>query len=309
MDLKQLECFIAVAEERHFTKAAQRLNLVQSGLSQTIRSLEGELGGPLFVRTTRHVDLTPAGTVLLQEAYRVVSAMRQARLAVTQVHGLARGHLRIGSIQSLAPFVDLPASLSRFRQKHPGIDVQLLLDGALSLLGETDEGRLDLVFTQPDEVGSGMTSRMLACEDLVLVCKPDHPLANGAPPTMASLCSETFIDLKADWGMRRLIDRSFSSAGLSRTIAFEVNDISMLLELVAVGLGVALIPESVAMVRLNDPGANPIAVVELAENESPCWELIVAYKGRDGKPSNRVAKAFLNVLVATNGGPVQYESD
>ncbi len=74
MDIKQLECFVAVAEERHFTKAAQRLNLVQSGLSQTIRSLENELGGPLFVRTTRHVDLTPAGTVLLREAHRVISA-------------------------------------------------------------------------------------------------------------------------------------------------------------------------------------------------------------------------------------------
>jgi DNA-binding transcriptional LysR family regulator len=309
MDLKQLDCFIAVAEERHFTKAAQRLNLVQSGLSQTIRSLEVELGGPLFIRTTRHVDLTPAGVVLLQEAYRVVAAMRQARLAVTQVHGLARGQLRIGSIQSLAPFVDLPSSLSRFRQKHPGIDVQLLLDGALSLLNETHEGRLDLVFTQPEDVAIGMTARMLACEDLVLVCAPSNPLALAPPPAMAALCAETFIDLKADWGMRRLIDHSFTGKGLARTIAFEVNDISMLLELVAVGLGVALIPESVAMARLNDASASPIAVVELAAGEAPCWELIVAYKGRDGKPSNRVAKAFLNMLVATNGGPVQYESD
>ena len=309
MDLKQLECFIAVAEERHFTKAAQRLNLVQSGLSQTIRSLETELGGPLFIRTTRHVDLTPAGVVLLQEAYRVVSAMGQARLAVTQVHGLARGQLRIGSIQSLAPFVDLPSSLSRFRQKHPGIDVQLLLDGALSLLNETQEGRLDLVFTQPENVGSGMTARMLACEELVLVCAPDNPLASAPPPVMSKLCAETFIDLKADWGMRRLIDRSFASKGLSRTIAFEVNDISMLLELVAAGLGVALIPESVARARRNDVSASPIALVELATDEAPCWELIVAYKGREGKPSNRVAKAFLGMLVATNGGPVQYEGD
>jgi DNA-binding transcriptional LysR family regulator len=309
MDIKQLECFIAVAEERHFTKAAQRLNLVQSGLSQTIRSLEIELGGPLFVRTTRHVDLTPAGTVLLKEAHRVISAARQARLAVTQVHGLAKGQLRIGSIQSLAPFVDLPASLSRFRSKYPGIDVQLLLDGALSLLDEVDEGRLDLVFTQPENVRVGMTSRMLACEELVLVCASTNAFASGASPTLGSLEGKTFIDLKADWGMRRLIDRSFSAKGLSRNSAFEVNDISMLLELVARDLGIALVPKSVAQSRLHDTASNAIAVIELVDDEAPCWELIVAYKGRDGKPGNKVTKTFLSLLVSNTGDSVQYEAE
>jgi DNA-binding transcriptional LysR family regulator len=143
MDLKQLECFIAVAEERHFTRAARRLNVVQSGLSQTIRMLEDELGGPLLVRSTRRVDLTPAEKVLLKEAAYVLAAAREARLAVTQVHGLARGQLRIGSIQSLAPFVDLPASPGRFRNRFSGIDVPLLLDGATPLLDEVNEGRFD----------------------------------------------------------------------------------------------------------------------------------------------------------------------
>lgn len=309
MDIKQLECFIAVAEERHFTKAAQRLNLVQSGLSQTIRSLEIELGGPLFVRTTRHVDLTPAGTVLLKEAHRVISAARQARLAVTQVHGLAKGQLRIGSIQSLVPFVDLPASLSRFRLKYPGIDVQLLLDGALSLLDEVDEGRLDLVFTQPENVRVGMTSRMLACEELVLVCAATNACASAASPTLDSLEGKTFIDLKADWGMRRLIDRSFSAKGLSRNSAFEVNDISMLLELVARDLGIALVPKSVAQSRLHDTASNAIAVIELADDEAPCWELIVAYKGRDGNPGNKVTRTFLSLLVSNTGDSVQYETE
>ena len=122
MDLKQLEHFVALAEERHFTCASRRLNLVQSGLSASIRSLEEDLGGPLFIRSTRRVDLTPAGEVLFDEARRVLAAAIDARHAVTHVHELARGRLSIGAIHSLAPFVDLPASLALFRAAFSGID-------------------------------------------------------------------------------------------------------------------------------------------------------------------------------------------
>jgi DNA-binding transcriptional LysR family regulator len=307
MDLKQLECFIAVAEERHFTRAAQRLNIVQSGLSQTIRMLEDELGGPLLARSTRRVDLTPAGKVLLKEAARVLAAAREARLAVTQVHGLARGQLRIGSIQSLAPFVDLPASLGRFRDRFPGIDVQLLLDGAASLLDEVNEGRLDLVFTQPGDTGAGMVTRMLACEDIVVVCPPHHPLVGGPAANMLGLMDEIFVDLKPDWGMRRLLDRGFASLSAARTTAFEVNDVSTLLDLVAQGLGIALVPESIARARARDVRASPIAIVPLSDAATPCWELIVAFKGHNGQPSDRVTKTFLDLLVSKNGAPVQYQ--
>jgi DNA-binding transcriptional LysR family regulator len=308
MDLKQLECFIAVAEERHFTRAAQRLNIVQSGLSQTIRMLEDELGGPLLVRSTRRVDLTPAGKVLLKEAARVLAAAREARLAVTQVHGLARGQLRIGSIQSLAPFVDLPASLGRFRDRFPGIDVQLLLDGAAPLLDEVNEGRLDLAFTQPGDIGAGMVTRMLACEDIVVVCSPRHPLAGEPATNMLGLLDETFVDLKPDWGMRRLLDRGFSTLGAARTTAFEVNDVSTLLDLVAQGLGIALVPESIARARARDVRAGPIVIAPLSDAATPCWELIVAFKGHNGQPSDRVTKTFLDLLVSKNGASVEYQN-
>jgi DNA-binding transcriptional LysR family regulator len=176
-------------------------------------------------------------------------------------------------------------------------------------LDEVDEGRLDLVFTQPENVRVGMTSRMLACEELVLVCASTNAFASGASPTLDSLEGKTFIDLKADWGMRRLIDRSFSAKGLSRNSAFEVNDISMLLELVARDLGIALVPKSVAQSRLHDTASNAIAVIELVDDEAPCWELIVAYKGRDGKPGNKVTKTFLSLLVSNTGDSVQYEAE
>ncbi len=305
MDLRQLECFVAVAEERHFTRAAHRLHLVQSGLSQTIRLLEVELGGPLLVRTTRKVDLTPAGKILLQEARRVLAVARDAQLAVTQVHGLARGQLRIGSIL-MAPFVDLAGTLGRFRKKFPGIDVELVVDGAAPLLDAVNEGRFDVVFTQPGEMSAGMTSRMIACEDMVLICSPNDPLTKQPPPKLAALTNHTFADLKGDWGMRRLLDRSFATLGKTRKIGFEVNDLAMLIDLVAQGLGIALVPESVARSRAKSKGTKPVAVIELADKEPPCWEVVVAFNGQQGRPCDKITQAFLDLLVTESGAPIQY---
>jgi DNA-binding transcriptional LysR family regulator len=297
MDLKQIEHFIAVAEERHFTRAARRLNVVQSGLSATIRALEEDLGGPLFIRSTRHVELTPAGQVLLEEGRRVILAARNAKLAVTEVHNLSRGRLTIGTIQNLAPFADLPASLGQFRRAFGGIDVELLFDGAGALLEQVAEGRLDLVFTQASEVmPDGVTARMFACEGLVVVCTPSHPLAGSKDVPLSRVCREVMIALKADWAMRRLVDRCVAQAGLQRRIGFEVNDMPMLLELAAQGLGVALVPETVASERMRNPRGAPISVASLLTSDEPCWELVAAFRGQDEEPADPVVRAYLEFL-------------
>ena len=297
MDLKQIEHFLAVAEERHFTRAARRLNVVQSGLSATIRALEDDLGGPLFIRSTRRVELTPAGQVLLEEGRRVILAARNANLAVTEVHNLSRGRLTIGSIQSLAPYADLPRSLGQFRRAFGGIDVELLFDGSGTLLEHVAEGRLDLVFTQAaDTLPEGVTARLFACEGMVVVSPPTHALAGCRDIRLGRICAETMIELKADWAMRRLVDHSFARAGLQRRIGFEVNDIPMLLELAAQGLGVALVPENVAAERTRNPRGAPIGIATPHEDEEPCWELVAAFRGRDEEPADPVVRAYLEFL-------------
>jgi DNA-binding transcriptional LysR family regulator len=284
MDLKQLEHFMAVAEERHFTRAARRLNLVQSGLSASIRSLEEDLGGPLFNRSTRRVAFTPAGEVLLAEARRVLAAARDARHAVTQIHGLA-------------PFVDLPASLGQFRAAFGGIDIELTLDGSRALIDEVREGRLDLAFTQPPDTPlDDLGSHMFACEGMVVVCATHHRLAGARELALADLVDETFADLRPEWSVRRLVDRSFESAGLQRRTSFEVNDMPMLLELAAQGLAISMVPESVAAARgINTRGA-PVATASLREADEPCWELAAVFKGSAGEPLIPVARAFLDLL-------------
>lgn len=133
MELRHLEHFVAVAEEHHFTRAAERLMISQSGLSASVRALEQELGAPLFVRSTRSVELTAAGEALLAEASRALSSVRAAREAVDAVQGLMRGVLTIGTEQCVAG-VDLPALLARFRSRHPGVEIRLRQAGSAALV-------------------------------------------------------------------------------------------------------------------------------------------------------------------------------
>jgi DNA-binding transcriptional LysR family regulator len=126
MELRQLDHFLAVAEEGHFTRAASRVHLTQSSLSSSIRALERELGSDLFVRSTRRVALTEAGRALLPAAQRAVAAAEDGRDAVAGVRGLVRGQLAIGSIQTqtVGP-VNIPALLARYHRRHPGVTVRL----------------------------------------------------------------------------------------------------------------------------------------------------------------------------------------
>src|ERR1700723_2691915 len=119
MDLRQLEYFVAVADQQHFTRAAARMNVVQSGLSASIRALEDEFGAPLFLRTTRKVALTPMGQAFLTEAKRVLAAAADAKKLVADMRGLRRGRLSIGSIQGLFPLLVIANLMGRFHTSCP----------------------------------------------------------------------------------------------------------------------------------------------------------------------------------------------
>src|SRR5687768_5535871 len=145
MDLRQLEHFVTVAEERHFTRASERLFISQSGLSASIRALEKELETELFYRNTRRVELTDAGQALLEESRRTLASGLAARDAVAAVKGLVRGRLRVGTEQCLG-VVDVPTELARFHDDHPGVELLVQQAGSARLVEEVHSGRLDLAF-------------------------------------------------------------------------------------------------------------------------------------------------------------------
>ncbi|MER5294723.1 LysR substrate-binding domain-containing protein [Streptomyces pharetrae] len=243
MELRQLRHFLAVAEDQHFTRAAERLMVSQSGLSASIRALERELQTPLFVRTTRRVTLTEAGRALLVEAERVLDRVRAAHEAVAAVQGVLRGTLALGTEQCIAG-VPVAGLLAAFRRRHPDVEIRLRQAGSGALADEVTAGRLDLAFavrtgTDPEQ----LRALSLTSEPMTVLCHAEHPLAvAGAAVTPEDIGGEVFVDFHPDWGPRRTTDAAFAAAGVRRTVALEVNDVHSLLDLLDENLGVAVVP-------------------------------------------------------------------
>jgi DNA-binding transcriptional LysR family regulator len=287
VELRHLEYFVAVAEEEHFTRAAERLHVAQSGLSASIRSLERELGAPLFVRSTRRVALTEAGRALLAEARRTLASVAAARSAVAAVQGLLRGTVSIGTEQCLAA-IDLPTILARFRTVHPGVEIRLRQAGSSGLVEEVRTGGLDLAFValSGSRAPAGVGLTPLATEPMMLVCHPDHPLATHEAVDWPQLQDEVFVDFHSDWGARQITDRAFGAAGLERKVALEVNDVHSLLDFVAGDLGVALVPRPIAYKKNKKVRAVPLRAT------APAWVVSVAV------PSNGPANPATDALLA-----------
>ncbi|MFD4787826.1 LysR family transcriptional regulator [Streptomyces sp. NPDC058459] len=243
MELRHLQHFVAVAEDQHFTRAAERLMVSQSGLSASIRALERELRAPLFVRTTRRVTLTEAGRALLAEAERILAQVRSAHEAVAAVQGVLRGTLALGAEQCIAG-VRVAGLLAAFRREHPDVEIRLRQSGSGALAEGVSAGRLDLAFAYRTPAdGDQLRSVPLAGEPMTVLCHPEHPLAVlGAVPDPAALAGEVFVDFHPDWGPRRATDAAFAAAGVRRTVALEVNDVHSLLDLVDENLGIAVVP-------------------------------------------------------------------
>ena len=284
MELRQLEHFVAVAEERNFTRAAERVAIVQSGLSSSIRALEGELGAELFVRSTRHVALTPAGQALLPEARRSLAAARAGRDAVGAVDGLQRGDLSVGISQVLPPSLNLAKTLADFQRTYPGVELRLRQAGPSTQLAAVRDGSLDLAFIPLIEPpGADVAVTSLHRDRLVFVCSPDHKLADRRRIQLGEIGHKPFVDLPPDWTVRQLVDRAFATAGVTRRIAIEVNDIHTCLELVRDGVGVTILPESA------EARGVPLAFRPLARHL--WWDLVVARRA-DG-PGNPAARELL----------------
>jgi DNA-binding transcriptional LysR family regulator len=263
MELRQLEHFLAVAHERHFTRAADVLRISQSGLSASIRALENELGTTLFTRSTRRVELTQAGTALLQESIRTVASASAAREAVAAIRDVLSGTLTVGTEQCLG-VLDLPEQLARFRAQHPGVRINLGFAGSAQLLEELSAGRQDLaVLAVCGAVPQGVRLETLSTEPFVVLCGPRHRLAAEQTLTVADLAAETFVGFRGDWAARVLVNRAFAAEGLDHEVELEVNDVGTLLDLVEHDLGIAIVPAHFAHKRPDRLTAIPLAAAAL----------------------------------------------
>jgi DNA-binding transcriptional LysR family regulator len=248
VELRHLAHFVAVAEERNFTRAARRLHLVQSALSVSIRSLEHELHAPLFERTTREVTLTDAGRTLLPEARRTLDAAADAQAAVLGAQEGLRGTLRLGMVQVVSSGFDVSSLIARFHRERPLVELRpkTAPGGSAELIAGVRRGTLDATFaviSGPDT--RGLTATTLTCEPVLLGCPPEHPLARRASVSVSELADEPFVDYSPGWGTRTVTDQLFTQAGIERSIGIEVPDASIHAALVRAGLGLAILPESI----------------------------------------------------------------
>jgi DNA-binding transcriptional LysR family regulator len=292
VELRHLEHFVAVAEERSFTRAAARLHLVQSALSVSIRSLERELGGRLFDRSTHHVELNDAGRALLAEARNALAAVDAARDAVAAVHGGLGGTVRVGIMHSMTK-IDLAAVLTGFHRERPQVRIvpSAAPGGSTELAAQVLEGRLDLAFVGlPGDHPAGLTVRPLASEPMLLACPEDHPLARRDVIPLADLDGERFVELPSGWGTRLSVDRLFAVSGVRRQIAVEVADIPTLVELVRAGFGLAFLSDSLTV------GARPVALRPVRPEPEFVISLVTP---ADRRPS-AAAQAFIDILLATS---------
>jgi DNA-binding transcriptional LysR family regulator len=288
MDLRQLSHFLAVAEERHFTRAAARVHLTQSSLSSSVRSLERELGSDLFVRSTRQVELTEAGRALLPAARSAIAAAEDGRDAVAAVRGLVRGHLAIGAIQALGP-VNLPALIARFHRRHPAVTLRIHHVRAAELVRHTADGEIDVAIVDLPlgPQGNRVRARTIATESLQLAIAADDPLARRSRVRLSDLADREFIEYRPDSSLRASIDRACHAVGLKRHIVCEVDALVDLVELVSLGIGVSLLPP--AAIRMTNGRAVGVAT----DPPIPRELILVTPLDRDPSPAGA---AFLQLL-------------
>jgi DNA-binding transcriptional LysR family regulator len=288
VELRQLEHFLAVADELSFTRAAERAHVVQSALSASIAKLERELDVQLFDRSRQRIRLTPAGERFLGHAHDVRRATRAASQSVDEYREHLLGTVEFGSLISHGP-VDVPLVLGNFHRAHPFVRIHLRLSqsGASAYLAALIDGTLDLALVSvPERLPPQLETTRLFAEPMVYVCRDDHPLARKKRLDLADTAADDIVGFPPEFGLRKLMDGALRAAGVAPRTQYEVPaGFAAIAELVANGLGIAFMPQSEAN---RYPGLRAVALAEPV-----LWVVYLA-----SPPASRMAPAAAKLAEA-----------
>jgi len=290
MDLRHLRYVVAIAEERHFTRAAERLGIGQPPLSQQIKALEGELGVRLFHRLPRGVELTAAGEAFVPIARSALALAAKAVEAARRAASGEIGSLTIGFTGSASFNPLVPRAISRFRNAYPELSITLVEATTSKLLTALADGRIDVAFLRPaaGEV-TGLAVRPLPNEPLCIAMPSQHRLASCAEIELGQLAAEPFILYPRENG-RSLYDSiivACQNAGFSPDVVQEAPQLASTINLVAAGVGVAMVPTS--MQQILAPGVRYLRIT----GRSPSAHLAVAHCRNPKSPA--VANFMRNI--------------
>ncbi len=259
IELRHLRYFLAVAEEEHFTRAAAKLHVSQPTLSHQIRELEGQLNLPLFDRVGRRVKLTAAGEMLLPHARRVVRELAAAQTALDELHGLKRGALKVGIVQTVNACV-IPEIVARFSEAHPGSRLACDEMAVADIESHLESGKLDLGISFLPPARKSLAGQQLFTEELVAVVATDHPLAKRRRLRMRDLANHPMALLAPHYCTRQLIDRAMAEAAIQPEVKVEMNSVDSILSTVKRTQLLTLLPTLALCQR--DTGLKAIAVTE-----------------------------------------------
>ncbi|MBN6039827.1 LysR family transcriptional regulator [Amycolatopsis sp. 195334CR] len=272
MELRQLEYFIAVAEERNFTRAAERVHISQSGVSAQIRQLERELGTELFDRSARTATLTVAGKAALDHARAAVSAAGAVSQAVGEVTDLIRGRLTIGMVIGCT-VTPLFEALAAFHRAHPGVELSLLEDNSDQLVDGVRDGTIDLALIGTAvDTPAGLEALTIVRDRLVVLVPDGHPLAAAPEVRLAELAAHPLICMPPGTGLRTVFDLACAARELRPAIGLQASAADAIADLAARGLGVAVLSESMASVYRDRLLARPIADAEIPALLALVWK-------------------------------------
>ncbi len=314
MELRHLRYFVAVAEEGHFTRAAERLGMQQPPLSQQIRALEQELGFDLFKRHPKGADLTPGGAAFLAEARAILENVQQAAVRAGRVADGSAGTIAVGFTSSAAAHPLIPQIVRAYREAWPGVSLDFKEGNAAELTEAIAEGKLQLAFLRlPVSRPPGIVFQQLLEEEMLLVLPVGHPLlqnrrGDDMPAiSLKSLRDERFILVRRHGapGMYSNLIDACKRAGFTPQIAIEVDRMLTNISLVAAGAGISAVPasmrgfhpDSVVYCRIRDgvPGLSaPLTLATRDDDPPPAARHFLDMVTQQLKPSKKSSAAQAN---------------
>ncbi len=283
MKLRQLEAFLALAQEGSFTRAARRLQLAQPSLSQQIRSLEAELGGPLLERLPRGIRLTAAGRALLPEAEAAVRAAERAATVARGALGLESGELEVATLLSMAVGI-LPRAIAPFLERHPDIVIRMREYTHRSLLEDGVRGGVGDIAIGPVPARWEGTLERLGLEELVVVLPASDPLAGRERIPLVELADRHWILFQPGHGLTDVVTAACREAGFEPRAAVRTTQVEAATRLAVAGLGPTMVPDNVV---------SPEFAGAVARLEPPVTREVAAYTRSDWSP---LAASFLPAL-------------
>ena len=283
-ELSQIRCFVAVAEELHFSRAAERLNMTQSPLSRQIQLLEHHVGTQLVDRTSRSVRLTAAGKSFFPEAARILRMADEAASTARRVANGEQGSLAIGFTASFG-YALVPDFVRRLRERSPGISLilkELVTDAQLEALGS---GQIDIGLMRPHVERAELQTESLASEALMLAFPSREARKWPREPTLACLHGKPFLMYSPHEAryFHQLLQGCFDRAGIVPNIVEYLGQIHTMMALVASGIGVALIPQAAS--RLQFDG---VALRQLVSDPARPVDMVYAYRKDNDNPPLRI---------------------